>query len=154
MLILLGQVPNFESLTCSPSSTLTSHVTWTLLWVTCPSSGAGLRTIVIYLLASAIYFIGLSSLSSICFVYNIDGDFQFLGTSEDEPMPPFISKYIIDLSSRKYGVPMVFSWGWEICSILRSGYSWAKGPLYSQGLVGSSLNLQGWGPVLFWLVAC
>lgn len=58
----------------------------------------------IYLIASAIYSIGPSSPSRICFVYNIDGDFQFLGTSEDEPMPPFISKYIIDLSSRKYGV--------------------------------------------------
>lgn len=123
MLILPGQVPHFESLTSRPSSMLTRCVTWTLLRNTCPSSGAGLRTIVIYLLASAIYFIGPSSLSRICFVYNIDGDFQFLGTSEDEPMLPFISKYIIDLSSRKYGVSMVFLWGWEICSILTSGHT-------------------------------
>lgn len=121
MLILPGQVPHFKSLTSRPSSMLTRCVTRNLLWNTCPS-GAGLRTIVIYLLASAIYFIGPSSVSRICFVYNIDGDFQFLGTSEDEPMLPFISKYIIDLSSRKCGVSMVFLWGWEICSILTSGH--------------------------------
>lgn len=71
-----------------------------------------------------IYFIVPSSLSGICYL------------PED-----MVSKWC------------VFSWEWQISTIVRYGQSWTNGPLPSQSSVGSSLNPIGWRPC-FVCISC